>query len=82
MSDRRTVTRRGWQPWFWVSFGLTVLLSPITVIWTALVGSVGLVAVLAATRLRPAGRARPAAAVLAGLTLGSVPYLLLAAVAG
>ena len=66
--------------WFWVSFAPTVLLSPVLVIWTALVGSVGLVVALLATGLRPAGRQRELVAVLAGLTLGSVPYLLLAAV--
>ena len=69
-----------WRRWFWVTFALTVLLSPILVIWTALVGSVGLAVALLATRLRPGEEQRKPVAVLAGLALGSVPYLVLAAV--
>ncbi|MFL6130364.1 MAG: hypothetical protein ACJ73E_15030 [Mycobacteriales bacterium] len=82
MTDQQAATRtaRGWRPYFWVTFAVTVLLSPVTVIWTALVGSVGLVVVLLASKLRPAGRQRGLVAFLAGLALGSVPYLLLAAV--
>ncbi len=68
--------------WFWVSFALTVLLSPLLVIWSALVGSVGLILVLAVTRLRPRPEQLPVVAVLAGLALGTVPYLALAVVAG
>jgi hypothetical protein len=63
-----------------VTFAGTVLLSPVTVIFTALVGSVGLLVALLASRLRPAGGQRKPVAVLAGLALGSVPYLVLAAV--
>jgi hypothetical protein len=66
--------------WFWASFVLTVLLSPLLVIWTALVGSVGLILALPATRLAPDHRQLPLVAVLAGLALGSLPYLLLALV--
>jgi hypothetical protein len=82
MADRQTTTRTGlsWRPYFWVTFAVTVLLSPITVIFTALVGSVGLLVLLLASRLRPVGGQRKLVAVFAGLALGSVPYLLLAAV--
>ena len=56
MSDKRTVPRttRDWWPSFCVAVLATVLLSPVTVIWTAVIGSVALVATLLATRLRPA----------------------------
>lgn len=63
-----------------MTFALTVLLSPILVIWTALLGSVGLAVTLLGTRLRPAGGQRRLVAVLAGLAFGSLPYLVLAAV--
>ena len=59
-----------------------MLLSPLLVIWSALVGSVGLILVLAVTRLRPRSEQLPVVAVLAGLALGTVPYLALAVVAG
>jgi hypothetical protein len=82
VSDQRTTARTGlgWRPYFWLTFAVTVLLSPVTVIFTALVGSVGLLVTLLASRLRPVGGQRKLVAVFAGLALGSVPYLVLAAV--
>ena len=82
MSDERraprtTLVRR---PGFWVTFLATVLLSPVTVTWTAVIGSVGLASTLLITRLRPARWRRRLIAVFAGLALGSAPYLVLAAV--
>lgn len=73
------VVQRGWRPYFWVSFAVSVLLSPVIVIWAALLGSAGLVVVLLGTRLRPDDRQLRVVAVFAGLALSSVPYLLLGA---
>ena len=82
MSDQRTASRtaRDWRPGFWVTLLATLLLSPVTVTWTAVIGSVGLASTLLITRLRPARWQRRLIAVFAGLALGSAPYLVLAAV--